>query len=142
MSELFFDGLVEWEEWKWELQVKAMPILEKLKLEKCKLRYVPPGLAFHARALKKLCIYDIKQLIALENFTSILHLDVSGNTDLERISNLPRLQKLVIVECPKLMVLEGMPVLQRLNLLSDDMETVPRYLQDIKPRHLLLAAGL
>jgi len=80
--------------------------------------------------------------IALENFTSILHLDVFGNTDLERISNLPRLQKLVIVECPKLMVLEGMPVLQRLNLLSDDMETVPRYLQDIKPRHLQLDCSL
>jgi len=142
LHQLNFNGLVEWEEWEWELQVKAMPILEKLILEKCKLRHVPRGLAFHARALKKLCIYDTKQLIALENFTSILHLDVFGNTDLERISNLPRLQKLVIVECPKLMVLEGMPVLQRLNLLSDDMETVPRYLQDIKPRHLQLDCSL
>jgi len=64
LHQLNFNGLVEWEEWEWELQVKAMPSLEKLILEKCKLRHVPRGLAFHARALKKLCIYDIKQLIA------------------------------------------------------------------------------
>jgi len=67
---------------------------------------------------------------------------VFENTDLERISNLPRLQKLVIVECPKLKVLEGMPALQRLNLIDHDMEIVPRYLQDIKPRHLQLDCSL
>jgi len=142
LSELKFCELVEWEEWKWELQVKAMPILEKLKLEKCKLRHVPPGLAFHARALKILGIYDVKHLSSLENFTSVVHLEMFRNTDLERISNLPKLQKLVIVKCPKLKVLEGIPALQRLNLLDDDMERVPRYLRDIKPRHLLLATGL
>ena len=107
LSELNFDGLVEWEEWEWELQVKAMPMLEELKLEKCKLRRVPPGLAFHARALKKLYIYDVKHLSSLENFTSVVHLDVFRNADLERISNLPKLQKLVIIMCPKMKVLEG-----------------------------------
>ncbi|KAG2560373.1 hypothetical protein PVAP13_8KG056984 [Panicum virgatum] len=142
LSELKFCELVEWEEWKWELQVKAMPILEKLKLEKCKLRYVPPGLAFHARALKKLCIYDVKHLSSLDNFTSVAHLEVFRNADLERISNLPKLQKLIIEKCPKLKVLEGIPALQRLNLLDDDMEIGPKYLQDIKPGHLLLECSL
>ena len=80
LSELKFCELVEWEEWKWELQVKAMPILEKLKVEKCKLRHVPPGLAFHARALKILAIYDVKHLSSLENFTLVVHLDVFRNT--------------------------------------------------------------
>ncbi|CAN6374303.1 unnamed protein product [Urochloa humidicola] len=133
LSKMIFDGLVEWEE-----QVKAMPILESLKLKNCNLRHVPPGLAFHARTLKKLYIYDIKHLSSLENFTSVVHLDVFRNTDLERISNLPRLQKLVVFKCPKLKVLDGMPALQRLNLEDYDMETVPRYLQDLKPRHLQL----
>jgi len=35
-----------------------------------------------------------------------------------------------------------MPALQRLNLIDHDMEIVPRYLQDIKPRHLQLDCSL
>jgi hypothetical protein len=142
LSELNFEGLVEWDEWEWEEQVKAMPTLDTLKLRNCKLRHVPPGLAFHARSLKKLFIYDVKHLSSLENFSSVVHLDVFQNTDLERISNLPKLQKLVIVKCPNLKILEGMPSLQRLNLLDYDMETVPRYMQDVNPRHLLLDCSL
>ncbi|KAG2556000.1 putative disease resistance protein RGA1 isoform X2 [Panicum virgatum] len=142
LSRLIFEGLVEWVEWEWELQVKAMPILEVLKLGKCKLRCMPAGLAFHARALKKLYIYDVKHLSSLENFTSVVHLDVFRNADLERISNLPKLQKLVIDMCPKMKVLEGVPALQKLSLEDYDMETVPRYLQDVMPRQLLLYCSL
>jgi hypothetical protein len=131
---LYFMGMVEWEEWMWDEQVRAMPILEKL-------RCVPPGIAFHAKALKKLCIYDVKHLRSYENFASVIHLDVFNNTDLERISNLQKLQKLVIVECPKMKVLEGTPALQRLNPEDYDMETVPRYL-DVNPRHLLLDCSI
>jgi hypothetical protein len=142
LQRLTFEKMVEWEEWEWEEQVKAMPILETLKLKMCKLSRVPPGLAFHTKALKELCIYDVKNLSSLENFTSVVRLDVFTNTHLERISNLPKLQKLVIVKCPKLKVLEGMPALQRLNLEDYVMETVPRYLQDVNPRHLLLDCSL
>ncbi|RLM58672.1 hypothetical protein C2845_PM18G01640 [Panicum miliaceum] len=142
LSRLDFIGLVELEEWEWQEQVKAMPILEQLKLEKCNLRRVPPSLAFHARALEKLFIYDVKNISSLENFASVVHLDVFRNTDLERISNLTKLQKLVIVECPKMKVLEGLAALQRLNLEDYDMQTVPRYLQDVKPRLMLLDCSL
>ncbi|PUZ43863.1 hypothetical protein GQ55_8G041100 [Panicum hallii var. hallii] len=142
LSKLKFNDLVDWEEWEWEEQVKAMPILEELILKKCKLRHVPPGLAFHSTALKILGIYDVKHLRSLENFTSVVHLDVFRNTDLERISNLPKLQKLIIIECPKMKVLEGMPALHKLDLEDYDMQTLPRYLQDIKPGHLLLDCSL
>ena len=142
LHDLIFGRFVEWEEWVWEEQVKAMPILERLKLNMCKLSHMPPGLAFHAKALKELGIYGVKNLSSLENFTSVVHLDVFRNTDLERISNLPKLQKLVIVMCPEMKVLEGMPALQRLNLEDYGMETVPRYLQDVNPRHLLLDCSL
>jgi hypothetical protein len=138
LQKLIFNRMVEWEEWEWEEQVKAMPILEKLILDTCKLRRVPPGLASHARALKELLVYHVKNLSSLENFTSVVHLTVFRNTDLQRISNLPKLQKLVIDKCPEMKVLEGMPALQRLTLMDYVMETVPRYLQDVNPRHLLL----
>jgi hypothetical protein len=142
LQKLIFKGMVEWEEWEWEEQVKGMPILENLRLDRCKLSRVPPGLAFHARALKELCIYDVKNLSSLENFASVVHLDVFGNTKLERISNFPKLQKLVIVRCPEMKVLEDVPALQRLNLEDYDMETIPMYLQDVSPRHLLVDCSL
>ncbi|XP_066334997.1 putative disease resistance protein RGA1 isoform X2 [Miscanthus floridulus] len=142
LHQLTFDRFVEWEEWEWEEQVKAMPLLEKFTIKMCKLRRVPPGLAFHAKALKKLGIYDVKNLRSLENFTSVVHLEVFMNTDLERISNLPKLQKLVIVKCPEVKVLEGMPSLQRLNLEDYVMETVPKYLHDVNPRYLQLDCSL
>ncbi|CAN6362389.1 unnamed protein product [Urochloa humidicola] len=119
-----------------------MPILEVLHLKKCMVRSLPPGLAFHGRALKKLYIYDVKHMRSLENFTFVVHLDVFRNTDLERISNLPRLQKLVVVECPKLKVLDDIPSLEKLELKDYGMETVPRYLQDVNPRHVLLDCSL
>jgi hypothetical protein len=96
----------------------------------------------HARALKKLFIYDVKHVCSLENFASVVHFDVFRDTDLERISNLTKLQKLVIVECPKMKVLEGLAALQRLSLEDYDMQTVPRYLQDVKPRLMLLDCSL
>jgi hypothetical protein len=138
LQEIKFQGMVEWEEWMWEEQVKGMPILEVFVLKMCKLRSMPPGLAFHARALKDLIIHDVKNLRSLENFASVIHLELFSNTDLEMIINLPKLQKLVIVKCPKLKVLEGMPSLQSLILQDYSMETLPGYLQHVNPRHLLL----
>ncbi|XP_066333462.1 putative disease resistance RPP13-like protein 1 [Miscanthus floridulus] len=120
LQELRFGGMVQWEEGEWEEQVKAMPTLEEFTLKMCKLRH----------------------LSSLEKFSSVVLLVVFRNTNLERISNLPKLQKLVIVMCPEMKVLEGMPALQRLNLEDYDMETVPRYLQDVNPRHLLLDCSL
>jgi hypothetical protein len=138
LKKLYFERMVEWEEWVWEEQVKGMLILEEFAPKMCKLRRVPPSLAFHAKALKKLCICDVKHLRSLENFASVVHLGVFRNIELERIINLPKVKNLVIVECPKMKVLEYMPALQRLNLEEYDVETVPRYLQDVNPRHLLL----
>ncbi|CAD6254672.1 unnamed protein product [Miscanthus lutarioriparius] len=142
LQELRFGGMVEWEEWVWEEQVKAMPLLEEFTIKMCKLRRVPPGLAFHAMALKKLCIYDVRHLSSLENFASVVHLDVFRNTHLQRISNLPKLQNLIIVRCPEMKVLEGMPALQRLTLEDYVVETVPRYLPDVNPKHLQLDCSL
>ncbi|KAJ1274521.1 hypothetical protein BS78_05G068700, partial [Paspalum vaginatum] len=142
LHKLMFFEMVGLEEWEWEEKLHAMPILEYLLLKKCKLRRIPLGLAFHARGLKKLFIYVVRHLSSLENFPSVVELEVRGNVDLDSIRNLPKLQKLVIVECPKMKVLEGVPALQRLHLEDYGMETVPRYLHDVKPRYLLLDCSL
>ncbi|XP_066339342.1 disease resistance protein RGA2-like [Miscanthus floridulus] len=75
---------------------------------------------------------------ALVNFGSDLKIQVDGCPSLERISNLPNLQNLVIIECPELQVLEGLPALHRLTLEDYDMKTLPGYLKDVNPRDLLL----
>ena len=63
---------------------------------------------------------------------------VSRCHGLERISNLPNLQNLVIVTCLELKVLEGLPALQRLALEDYHMKTLPVYLWNVNPRDLLL----
>ncbi|XP_066341041.1 putative disease resistance protein RGA1 [Miscanthus floridulus] len=73
---------------------------------------------------------------ALENFGSDLKIEVSRCHGLERISNLPNLQNLVIIRCPELKLLEGLPALHRLALEDYDMETLPGYLKDVNPRDL------
>jgi hypothetical protein len=132
-------GMVEWEEWDWEEEVQAMPVLEKFFLRDCKLRCVPLGLASHARALKELTIWSVEQLHCLSNFDSITELKLYYNPDLTSISNFPKLQKLWINYCPKLESLQGMAALRRLVLTTDYSEkSLPLYLQNVKPSHLLL----
>ncbi|EMS66855.1 hypothetical protein TRIUR3_03241 [Triticum urartu] len=84
----------------------------------------------------------VKGLISLENIASLIELQVIENFHLERITNLPRLQKLTITRCPKLKVLEGVPALQRLMLEDDYMETLPEYMGSINPRRLELYCSL
>ncbi|WVZ54178.1 hypothetical protein U9M48_005019, partial [Paspalum notatum var. saurae] len=62
--------------------------------------------------------------------------------NLERINNLPRLHNLYVIICPKLKVLEGLPALQRLVLEDYGMETLPRYLHGVNPRHLQIDCSL
>ncbi|KAI4974540.1 hypothetical protein ZWY2020_047820 [Hordeum vulgare] len=129
-------GMLQWEEWVWEEQVQAFPVLEELFLQKCKLRLVPPGLASNARALKILDISSVQQVKLLENFASVTVLQLNGNPDMERITNLPNLEKLTIVNCTKLNVLEGVPALQILVLEDYAMEELPEYIRGIMPRQL------
>ncbi|PNT62891.1 hypothetical protein BRADI_4g09271v3 [Brachypodium distachyon] len=135
-------GMVEWEEWVWEGKVQAMPRLEELLVEKCKLRRVPPGLASNARALRKLSIQNVKQISCLQKFPSVVELTVDWCPDLERITDLPKVQKLTITGCWKVKVVKYLPALQRLVLEDGRMETVPGYLGDVNPSYLELRCGL
>ncbi|XP_037443687.1 putative disease resistance RPP13-like protein 1 isoform X3 [Triticum dicoccoides] len=133
LRELVFFRMVEWEEWVWEKQVnaQAMPVLEELLLDNCKLSSLPPGLAFHARALKRLVITAAVNLSSLDSFASVVELDVYFTPQLRSITDLHELQKLTIAFCPKLERLIRVPAIRRLVLEDYDMETLPGYLQDV-----------
>jgi Leucine-rich repeat (LRR) protein len=150
LRELTLVGLCEWEKWEWNddegceaeqqggaKDTMAMPCLEKLTIKNCKLSYLPPGLASVRRhALRELNLYDLTNLTSVENFPSVVELDVFRCPKLKRISGLSRLHKIRIVRCPKLEVLEGIPSLDSLELEDPTMEALPEYLQAVKPRYL------
>ncbi|KAM0866894.1 hypothetical protein ACQ4PT_042336 [Festuca glaucescens] len=134
--------MVEWEEWEWVEAVQAFPVLRELVIQSCKLTSLPPGLSSQAKALNKLIIEYVQGLTYIENFASLVRLEVSALPDLERITNLARLQILIIADCPKLKVLEGVPALQTLSLDNEDMETLPEFMGGINPRCLDLYCSL
>jgi Leucine-rich repeat (LRR) protein len=138
LHKMTFVKMVKWEEWEWDEQVEAFPVLEELVLKHCNLRHLPPRLAFHASALKKIVLTNVGQINSLEKFASLVELNLYYNHQLERISNLPNLQKLTIVGCRMLKVLEGVPALQRLVLKDYTMEKLPKYMRGIKPKHFQL----
>ena len=84
----------------------AMPCLERLKIDNCKLSCLPPGLASSMRhGLRELYLYKLTNRTHVENIPSAVKLDVFDCPQLKRISNLPMLQKIRIHRCPKLDVL-------------------------------------
>jgi Leucine-rich repeat (LRR) protein len=153
LRDLQLKGLCEWEEWEWnddssEQQkgsakaAMAMPCLEKLTIDNCKLCYLPPGLANSKRhALKELYLYELINLTTVENFPSVVKLDVFDCSELKRINGLYRLHKIRIIRCPKLEELEGVPVLDSLRLNDGTMETLPSYLKGVSPRYLSLSCN-
>jgi len=147
LAHLILEGLSEWEEWDWEEQATvdvtagtmamAMPALEVLAINNCKLSCLPPGLANSKRhALRQLHLHELANLTSVENFPSVVDLDVFDCPELKRISGLSRLHKIRIVRCPNLEVLEGVPALDSLVLEDATLEALPGYLPGVNPRYL------
>jgi hypothetical protein len=145
--------MVEWDEWVWAEEAEAMTILEQLTFTMCNLKCIPPGLALHAKALKKLTLWSIWRLHSLENFPFVVDLDLYDLPKLTSISNFPKLLKLEIKSCPELSSLEEMTALRRLVLtvpgygqrfdqLPLSKRGLPLYLQTVKPSHLQVDCGL
>jgi hypothetical protein len=74
----------------------------------------------------------------VENFPSLVELDVFDCPELRRISGLSRLHKIRVICCPKLEVLDGVPALDSLELEDGTMEALPGYLTCVSPRFLKL----
>ncbi|XP_047080686.1 putative disease resistance protein RGA4 [Lolium rigidum] len=134
--------MVEWEEWDWVEAVQAFPVLRELVIQSCKVTSLPPGLSSQASSLNKLDIGYVKALTYVENFPTLIRLEVDTLPDLKMITNLGGLKILIIKDCPKLKVLEGVPALQTLLLNDGDMETLPEYMGCINPGCLELHCSL
>ncbi|KAF8700078.1 hypothetical protein HU200_034439 [Digitaria exilis] len=148
LTSLCLQGLCEWEQWDWEDDMTAsacamaMPVLEELIIYNCKLNRLPPGLANSKRhASRKLFLYGLTNLTCVENFPSLLELDMFDCLELKRISGLSRLHRIRIVRCPNVEVLEGVLSLDSLLLEEATMEALPRYLRDVTPRYLELGCN-
>ncbi|KAK3120688.1 hypothetical protein QOZ80_9AG0692080 [Eleusine coracana subsp. coracana] len=150
LEHFFLKGLCEWEEWEWEEQdegvtadVMAMIALKTLKISNCKLSCLPPGLASSKRhALRELNLHELINLRYVENFPSVVELEVFDCPMLKRISSLARLQKIRIVRCPNLEVLQSVPALDTMELWDATMETLPEYLRWVIPRYLELDCSM
>uniref|UniRef100_J3MWE6 NB-ARC domain-containing protein n=1 Tax=Oryza brachyantha TaxID=4533 RepID=J3MWE6_ORYBR len=142
LHELCLQGMINWKKWTWEKHVEAMPILSVLNIRNCKLCNLPPGLSYHAKALRRLSVANVQHLLSVENFSSVVKLDCYDNPDLERIANLPNMQNLTIVGCPKLVVLDNVKSLRSIQLGIREMETLPAYLQKTKLEQLEIACSL
>ena len=88
--------------------------------------------------LRELYLYKLTNRTHVENIPSAVKLDVFDCTELKKISGLSMLQKIRIVRCPKLEVLEGVAALDSLMLEDATMDTLPDYLRAVNPRYLEL----
>ncbi|CAN6293268.1 unnamed protein product [Urochloa humidicola] len=116
----------------------AMPSLETLFIKDCKLSCLPLGLANKRHVLRVLNLYRISNLTCVDNFPSVVDIDVFDCPGLKRISGLSRLLAVRVVRCPNVEVFEGVPALDSLVLADITMETLPGYLAHVKPRYLRL----
>ncbi|XP_062197801.1 putative disease resistance protein RGA1 [Phragmites australis] len=128
------------------LMMEDLPCCTELPDSLCRLPCLEFLQILHAPVIKHIGPEFLQpyphDLSSLDYLGSVVKAEVLGSPDLERISNLPKLQNLLISICPKMKILEGVPALQRLKLQDYDMETLPRYLQDVNPRHLQLHCSL
>ncbi|KAL6653894.1 hypothetical protein ACP70R_008818 [Stipagrostis hirtigluma subsp. patula] len=136
--------LPEWEEWEWEEGLGcsrgsqdriAMPELQQFGIVGCKLSRLPPGLASSSRSnLTELGLVDVPRITAVENFPSVVKLDLCSCQRLKIIRGFPRLQIACINYCPVLELLEAGRALDTVYLIDPIMVTLPEYIWSLRPR--------
>jgi Leucine-rich repeat (LRR) protein len=136
LKQMGFRGMLGWTNWEWEQHVPAMPALEELWIENCKLKRLPAGFSHHACRLRDLDLRNVLHLDAVENFPSLVKLLSYDNPSLERISNNPSLQWIDIWNCRALKELDGLPSIRSLEWWDLTAEALPEYLREAKLKKL------
>ncbi|KAL6637115.1 hypothetical protein ACP70R_024687 [Stipagrostis hirtigluma subsp. patula] len=142
LKRLGFVGMLGWTQWDWEEQIAAMPVLEGFMIDSCKLQHLPPGLARHAGRLTHMCLRDVRRLVSVENFPSVVEMKLYDNPTLERISNCPSLQMIDIASCPAVKVLEDLPALRSVEWWDVTAEALPEYLRGANLNKLRIDCSL
>lgn len=119
------------EEWVYDESIKGLevfPRLTQLNIVDCrKLRSLPEKLN-NATGLKRVCIKGVHMMDAIENLLSLSdQLQIKSCSHLKRISNMPHLRDLSISNCPALRRVDGLEMLQCLELSDELMEWVPSW---------------
>uniref|UniRef100_A0A0D3FMM6 AAA+ ATPase domain-containing protein n=1 Tax=Oryza barthii TaxID=65489 RepID=A0A0D3FMM6_9ORYZ len=132
LKRLGFQGMLRWASWDWDEHVQAMPALESLTVESCKLNRLPPGLVYHTRALKALVLTNAVSLESVENLHSLVELYLADNPKLEMVVNCSSLTKIEILRCPELKAFDRLPAVRSIVWEDLDADTLPGYLQEAK----------
>ncbi|XP_018687059.2 putative disease resistance protein RGA3 [Musa acuminata AAA Group] len=147
LEHLKFKDMPNWEEWEEEkvdgddggraLRLRPLPNLKSCRLEYCpKLRALPDVLR-HAPNLEILAIRnnhfmrEIDDLPFLADKLIVVQMEM-----LQRISNLPSVEGLHILHCPRLESVENLNILQHLCLLCPpETEHLPKWLPELIEQH-------
>jgi len=70
-----------------------------------------------------------------------VELEVFDCPNLRRISDFTKSQKIEILYCPNVEVLEGVSSLDSMEMMDGAMETVPEYVATVRPRYLKLTCS-
>ncbi|KAJ1294110.1 hypothetical protein BS78_01G121000 [Paspalum vaginatum] len=142
LKELGFVALLGWTQWEWEQHTPAMPALEQLSICVCNLQRLPAGLAHHACPLRVLKLVGVLNLVSVENFPSLIDLQLGDNPRLERISDISSLKLILIKRCQSLKELDGLQSLQSLKWSDLGAEALPLYLRVVKLNKMRMDCSL
>ncbi|KAJ4800446.1 Disease resistance protein (CC-NBS-LRR class) family [Rhynchospora pubera] len=133
---LRIDEMPNWEEWSIDrVPQKIFPSLLKIELENCpKLKAIPEQLK-HISSLEELIISGVQGMREIENLTSHFKWVYIGNSSCEKLSNVPRVQHLNLVNCSALRCVENLDALQSLYLEDESVDHLPEWLPDFLNQH-------
>ncbi|THU62357.1 hypothetical protein C4D60_Mb01t04290 [Musa balbisiana] len=123
--------------WDWVAEGFAMGRLNKLVLKNCpKLKSLPEGLIRQATCLTTLYLTDVCALKSIKGFPSVKELKLSGESDLEIVTDLPALEFLKLGtfgrlnnRLPEWLAQQSFTTLQRLDV-SGTTQQLVRCLQN------------
>jgi NB-ARC domain/Rx N-terminal domain len=127
---LGIEKMTNWEQWSFINQVpeEFFPSLLKIDIVNCpKLRALPEQLK-HINSMEEFVIDGAQGLKEIGNLTSCFKFIRIKNSSCEKISNIPWIHSLYLVDCSVLRCLENLDALQRLYLKDDSIDHLPEWL--------------